>query len=130
MTAFLDVESTLVGMVSRNLTLSELTSGGGHVSGFVELSQGRHGIFSPPAQFLPLIPDMDGVLHPFFQESSRGLEPCLGCFHSYLRRHCGDLLAVTVQRWASVPRTVCILKTLSYSDLGKEADNRILAWRV
>lgn len=84
MTAFLDVESTLVGMVSRNLTLSELTSGGGHVSGFVELSQGRHGIFSPPAQFLPLIPDMDGVLHPFFQESSRGLEPCQGCFHSYL----------------------------------------------
>jgi hypothetical protein len=50
MTAFLDVESAPVGMVSRNLMLSELTNGGGQVSGFVELSQGRPRIFSPAAQ--------------------------------------------------------------------------------
>lgn len=60
MTAFVDFESALIGMVSRNFPVSE--HGGVAVCMvWLLLSLGGNRIFPPPAQFPPLITDRGSV---------------------------------------------------------------------
>lgn len=71
MTAFVDFESALIGMVSRNFPVSEPVHGGVAVyMVWLLLSQGGDRIFLPPAQFPPLITDMGSVTKTHSQESN------------------------------------------------------------
>lgn len=72
MTAFVDFESALINMVSRNSPVSELVHGGVAVCmhGLASVSQGGDRIFPPLAPFPPLITDMGSVTKTHSRESS------------------------------------------------------------
>lgn len=79
MTAFVDFESALIGMVSRNFPVSELVQSGVAVCMvWLLLSQSGDRIFPPLAQFPPLITDRGSVTKIHSQECTRALELCLG----------------------------------------------------
>lgn len=139
MTAFVDFESALIGMVSRNSPVSELVHGGVAVC-----MHGLASVVSGWGQDLPTTGPVSSTDHRYGQcyqnplprvqwllivSAPEHLNCVLGYFSSYLWPHRGDLLVRTLQ-WPLLIGYMCIvsiLKMLSRFALGEKVDTR--RWR-
>lgn len=139
MTAFVDFESALIGMVSRNSPVSELVHGGVAVC-----MHGLASVVSGWGQDLPTTGPVSSTDNRYGQcyqnplprvqwllivSAPEHLNYVLGYFSSYLWPHCGDLLVRTLQ-WPLLIGYMCIvsiLKMLSRFALGEKVDTR--RWR-